>query len=46
MSEMLVFPFVCPLVDMDQFELDIQGYLRAYTAGKYEDITIFHKWGN
>ncbi|KIW18572.1 hypothetical protein PV08_02860 [Exophiala spinifera] len=44
--QMRVFPFNPLLVDMDQFELDVHAYLRAYTAGEFKSTTISKEWGN
>ncbi|KAF4436836.1 Phenylacrylic acid decarboxylase [Fusarium acutatum] len=43
--QMRVFPFNPLLVDMDKFELDMYGYLRAYTAGEFKSTTISNDWG-
>ncbi|SCO46580.1 uncharacterized protein FFMR_08588 [Fusarium fujikuroi] len=42
---MRVFPFNPLLVDMDKFELDMHGYLRAYTAGEFKSTPISNDWG-
>ncbi|KAF5227288.1 hypothetical protein FANTH_14805 [Fusarium anthophilum] len=42
---MRVFPFNPLLVNMDQFELDMHGYLRSYTAGEFKDMPISNEWG-
>lgn len=44
--QMRVFPFNSLLVDMDEFELDMHSYLRAYTAGEFNSTTISDDWGN
>ncbi|KAF5649845.1 uncharacterized protein FTJAE_811 [Fusarium tjaetaba] len=43
--QMRVFPFNPLLVDMDKFELDMYGYLRAYTAGEFKSTPISDDWG-
>ncbi|KAF5608136.1 hypothetical protein FPANT_586 [Fusarium pseudoanthophilum] len=42
---MRVFPFNPLLVDVDKFELDMYGYLRAYTAGEFKSTPISNDWG-
>ncbi|KAF5626979.1 phenylacrylic acid decarboxylase [Fusarium sp. NRRL 52700] len=43
--QMRVFPFNPLLVDIDKFELDMYGYLRAYTAGEFKSTPISNDWG-
>ncbi|KAF4954214.1 hypothetical protein FGADI_5427 [Fusarium gaditjirri] len=43
--QMRVFPFNPLLADIDQFELEMHGYLRAYTDGEFKSTTISNDWG-